>query len=524
MFRSDALNYHSFGMDFTLIGQEFTIERTGSDQGKIFIEQGIDSNLLPSPKKDKKSGRLYITNNDWKDVLGSQLFGLGSIVGAGKKYHPTFRSLISYLIRRQNAGAFQSPFKQFSRQYTWDQQVNLSYLIGLDWMLSADWQAVRDQEKGLQELLKAAKSGTFGEIVQTTAALRTKIAVATEERGTLASSISSFRVLPEYTKYESEAADLSRRLADLANGNAIDVEIIEQAKRSLEEESAPDVSTLDRVYKSVGIELPNTSVRRFDEVARFHRSVVENRRSYLEGEIEESSRRIEKRRKEQANLDERRARVMSILRNHGAISQLAELQSELSRLDAEIEGLKQQYDLADQLESEKVELEVERRNLLIQLQRDFKEREEILDRAIVVFEKLSTALYEEAGSLVMEPTPNGPEFRVVIQGASSKGVTNMQIFCIDQMIMALWSGRDKRPTVLVHDSHLFDGVDERQVATALQLGAERARDMNYQYIVTMNSDVLSEDTIESLGIKESVVDERLTDETESGGLFGIRFG
>jgi uncharacterized protein YydD (DUF2326 family) len=45
----------------------------------------------------------------------------------------------------------------------------------------------------------------------------------------------------------------------------------------------------------------------------------------------------------------------------------------------------------------------------------------------------------------------------------------------------------------VHDSHLFDGVDERQVAKALQLGANAARELNFQCIVTMNSDAVPQD-------------------------------
>ena len=75
-----------------------------------------------------------------------------------------------------------------------------------------------------------------------------------------------------------------------------------------------------------------------------------------------------------------------------------------------------------------------------------------------------------------------------------------------------------------HDSHLFDGVDERQVAKALQLGADHAQAIGFQYIVTMNSDALPKDGFrEGFDIDAYLLDTRLTDATESGGLFGLRF-
>jgi uncharacterized protein YydD (DUF2326 family) len=73
---------------------------------------------------------------------------------------------------------------------------------------------------------------------------------------------------------------------------------------------------------------------------------------------------------------------------------------------------------------------------------------------------------------------------------------------------------------LVHDSHLFDGVDERQVAKALEIGAKITARLGWQYILTMNSDVVPA----SFVTEDYIVNPRLTDATETGGLFGVRFG
>jgi hypothetical protein len=75
---------------------------------------------------------------------------------------------------------------------------------------------------------------------------------------------------------------------------------------------------------------------------------------------------------------------------------------------------------------------------------------------------------------------------------------------------------------LVHDSQLFDGVDPRQTGRALAVGARLAQENGFQYLVTLNSDVLSE-LPAAFEIKTYLLPQTMTDATESGGLFGIRF-
>lgn len=132
-------------------------------------------------------------------------------------------------------------------------------------------------------------------------------------------------------------------------------------------------------------------------------------------------------------------------------------------------------------------------------------------------------MYEKAGSLTIDASLNGPQFDVTIHGQKSKGISNMQIFCFDMMLMRLWAERGMGPGFLVHDSHIFDGVDERQVAKALQIGERTARDLNFQYIVTMNSDSVPHDFPDDSDLKKYTLPIHLTDATEDGGLFGVRF-
>ena len=468
----------------------------------------------------------FIANTDWKKVLGAIMFGLKgdqSDEGPGN-FGPTFRSLFSYFVRRQASGAFASPIKTSTQQQPSDYQVAISYLLGLDWTIPQQWQIVREREKALKTLRNEATKGTFGSIIGTTADLRTQLRVAEERTRRLRENVNNFRVLPEYRSLEAQASTLTQRLGELADQNTIDLQLISELEESFKREKPPEVKDLERLYQEAGVVLPQSIGRRFQDLRLFHESVVQNRKSYLGGELEAARRRIAGREEEKKRLGERYTEVMGILKSHGALDQFSKLQAELTRDEAQTEAIRERFFAAEQLEGQKTELDIERDRLVLRLRQDYREQEETLRHAIVVFEEMSSSLYEEAGSLTIDASRNGPQFEVKIHGEKSKGISSMQIFCFDMMLMQLCAERGIGPGFLVHDSHLFDGVDERQVGKALQLGANAAKEFGFQYIATFNSDAVPRELPEGFSLDEFNLPVRLTDATEDGGLFGIRFG
>jgi uncharacterized protein YydD (DUF2326 family) len=100
----------------------------------------------------------------------------------------------------------------------------------------------------------------------------------------------------------------------------------------------------------------------------------------------------------------------------------------------------------------------------------------------------------------------------------------MEIFCFDLALLQVVTKRFGGPEFLLHDSHLFDGVDERQIAGALLLGARATKGNELQYIVAMNSDIFDRLPLSAeIDRSKVVLPTRLSDETETGGLFGFRF-
>jgi uncharacterized protein YydD (DUF2326 family) len=339
----------------------------------------------------------------------------------------------------------------------------------------------------------------------------------------LRTQISEFKVLPQYHELETEADQITRKLNEFANNNVIDTAAIRDLEHAMQAEAPPPLADLERIYAEAGVALPGLTLRRYEDVQSFHESVIQNRRDYLVGELETAKQRVKAREQEMQQLDGRRAEVMGVLRSHGALDQFSKLQGEVGRQEAHVESLRQRFEAAEQLEGTKNELEIERNRLTLRLRRDFTEQKDRLSEAILAFEETSKRLYESAGSMTLEETANGPAFQFPMQGSRSKGIKNMQIFCFDMMLMHLCTRRGIGPGFLVHDSHLFDGVDGRQVISAMKVGAETAEALGFQYIVTMNEDDAFKEKIDGFDLRDFVLPVMLTDAKEDGGLFGFRF-
>ncbi len=508
LFEVEALRDHTFGMVFDLGGAPIQVERSGGNKAKIHVSRP------PNGKRET------ISNPEWARRLGKEMFGLENMPDRA----PSFRSLFPYFARRQNSGAFTTPEKQAAMQQTGDSQMALMYLLGLDWPIAADWQQVRDREKTLAELRKAAGTGAFGSIIGKAADLRTQLVLAEGRLKALQGDLANFKVLDQYRELEEEASQLTRDINTLANQNTLDLSTISDIQSALAAEVPPALSDLEQVYRSAGVELPQGLIKqRYDDVRAFHESVVRNRQSYLQSELATAQSRIAVRERDKAHCDNRRAEIMNILQSHGALDQFQHLQAESSKQAALVESLRQRFEAAETLEGTKTELDIERNQLMLRLRRDFSEQSPRLVDAISAFEETSSQLYESAGSMLIEETQNGPQLKFPMQGSRSKGIKNMQIFCFDMMLMRLCHQRGMGTGFLVHDSHLFDGVDGRQVIRALRVGAQTAGELGFQYFVTMNEDDAFKETETNFDLRDYILQPKLTDSTHNGGLFGVRF-
>ncbi len=494
--------------------------RSGESSNRVVVD-GEFSNWLVEPKLHKQSGEYRISNTEWRKVLGNLMFNLPDDI---ESYGPSFRSMVSYFLRREASGGFQDAQKHSSKQQNWDMQIALAYLFGLDWRIPHALQQVRQKEKSLASLKREAKSGVLGGLMGNVGELRTRLAVAEQETNKLKQELSEFQVLPEYRDLEKEASRLAIRISELTSENTLDVECIASLSSQLDDEQPADDSQILELYEEIGIVLPELVRKRLEDVRSFHEALIRNRRIHLQSQIEDAHASIQRRALEIEQADQRRQEIMRTMDSHGALDQYSKLQEELSRKLATVEELKKKVTLAKQLDSESTELTIERAQIKKKLTLDLEDKSDLLDESIIVFEEFSKRISDHEGSLVVESKDNGPEFSVNVEGKESKGIRNMQIFCFDMTLAVLWAKRDfGGPGFLVHDSHLFDGMDSRQVAKAIEIGAEQSKKSGFQYIICLNSDQLAAaeftNGFDPSNYRNSV---EITDATEHGGIFGIR--
>ena len=148
-----------------------------------------------------------------------------------------------------------------------------------------------------------------------------------------------------------------------------------------------------------------------------------------------------------------------------------------------------------------------------------------MENAFKSFNRNSENLYNDPGILSINVTEAGYKYDVEIKRARSEGIGYMKIFCYDLTLIQLLSGMNDKWESLIHDSTIFNGVDERQIAKALELAASEAEKQGFQYICALNSDTIPyDDFSESFKseFKKHVII-TFTDATDNGGLLGIRY-
>lgn len=524
VFLDPMLRDQTFGMEFDLGGETIAVERSAAKASRVFFAKPPTRRWPASPRSRRSDERAGLSNEHWKAVLGSVMFGLRAALEEerAEKFIPTFRTLFPYFARLNEDGAFLEPTQVFTKQQLWNQQVAISFLLGLDWRIPQGMQLVRARERTirqLQEIVEADESGLFPRSDD----LQAQLTLAQDRASQVKRSLAEFQINPEYHSLEAEANQLTAQIARSLDEDVWDGEHVGGLEQALQAEVPPEPVDLRRLYDEAQVDLPGSALKRFEEVRSFHESVLRNRQSYLRSELKAARERLDTRARQRKEWDARRGQVMAVLSSTGALEQFTQLQGELGRLEGHAENLRRQAAAARQMEQTRLELDIEAAELELRLGRNHEEQRERIEEAQLIFAYVSRTLYEEAGTLTVNNKLSGPPVRATIHGQESVGIQKMQIFCFDMTLARMALNQRMGPGFLIHDSHLFDGVDPRQVRHALAAGIREAEEHGFQYIVTMNSDQVS--SVNDVGLDTSpyVLDVQLTDQP-TGGLFGKRFG
>lgn len=510
----------TFTTDLTIAGENFSVSRNTKKNQRVVIE-GNPTGWPIKPELNRKTKQYEISVSDWNSVLGSLMFGL-SIEDQQIKYSPRFRNLISYFIRI-GKDAYSTPFEHHRKQREGEIQVFNTFLLGLEWEHAREWQLLKDKKKILDELRKAAETGIIESFLGSTGKLEAERVRLVGKCGDQAEQLKSFRVHPQYKDIEDLANKLTGEIHELENKNIEDARLLDFYRKSFEDEKPPSPEELLKLYKEVGVTLPDLVKKRFEEVSSFHTKLIENRAKFLDSEINRLTKAIEGRRKEIIEKSNERAKHMVVLKTHKALDEYTYLQQLHLETVEYLKDTERRIKNLKEFQEGKSKIAIAQEELLQRARQDLEERKTQKEKALAYFNANSEALYQVPGNLIIDVQNTGFKFKVDIERSGSEGIGNMDIFCYDLMLAQLRSREMPSPGFLIHDSTLFHSVDERQKATALEIAARESKARGFQYICTFNSDNVPWKWFSKGFDFNDYVRLTLTDATPEGCLLGFRF-
>ncbi|HEY3946549.1 MAG TPA: DUF2326 domain-containing protein [Solirubrobacteraceae bacterium] len=515
---SPALTGWAFTVDLDVGENRVQITRSLASPQTLAVS-GAFATWSMQPSWDKESSSFRLSNDQWKLILGQELFDLRA-EDVNARFGPSFRLVFPYFARTK-AGAYETPFKYFSGQREWQKQVAITFLLDLSWSYAARFQEHKDERDALKVIKRALEQGALGDPELTLGRLRTQRVRLNEQITRLEGQLSHFEVHPEYRAISVEADQLTTELHAIVNARVTRARTISMYEEQADVESGPDVEAVVTLFAQAGVELSADVKRTLEDAQEFHSAVVNNRRSYLHDEIETLRHEDAEAEADITRLSSKRAGLMEILESKHALEEFNRLNDRLAALRAELAETESQMARITEVEERQAALEMSGQALARDSRRELAEREPEWSEAITLFASNTQELYDTPGELVIDLTDNGFSFDVNINRSGSHGINNMKIFAFDLALAQRWSEKDRTPGILWHDSELFDGVDERQVGAALQLANHEANARGFQYFCSLNSDDMPPQ--QYLGELEIEPVLTLTDASESGGLFGIRF-
>lgn len=517
--KADELNDNSFKATLTLPSVDGDGEETVS----------VARTLTPATRVQVSgwsavTGTQPIHVDEWRALHAQLLFHVPEDVS-----RPTSGQLWAQLART----FFGKPTKVNANEADWESGVRVGHLLGLSPEVLAKSGEVDQLTKQGKAIRKAVREGALAHLSLDEAKLRAQLATTRRQRDRIADSIRAFRVDEQYAEHQQQADELTASIQKLNDEGLA----VQRRSRELDDALRDEVDPaadlvlrekLTRVYAELGVVLPELVARRYEEVAEFHQSVVRNRRSFLQQELDAAKARLASIDADRRALDAHRSETLRLLGETVALDTFLSAQRDLAKLEADVADLERRVDAAVSVSQISDLVKLKTVELVASVRAELHERAKSLDDPIALFGELGSEIYTDRRADLLIDTTDKGILKVTprVSGDASTGVRSVETFMFDIVCLISAIENNRAPGILVHDSHLFDAIDGRQVASCLNIGARLAEQYGFQYIVTLNSDFLDLVTAQSDGAFNAepyIMSTRLTDATDDGGLFGFRF-
>jgi uncharacterized protein YydD (DUF2326 family) len=303
-----ALKDDNFFLKFDLLEKEITAARSPASKSKVELVGDFEHWPI-RPDINRKTGLVTMSARNWSDLLGQTLLGLPAESTIESKSNLSANACLAYFVRRSRDGAFNHWALTHRSQSIIRQAAPLFFLFGLDPDVALKFARIEETKKAAAELKRAVDKGLLTKAVGSRTHLRNELIKARRRADRIRQRLEGSDVLEFYGEYEEEAARIDANMNDLADANYIDEQLLIDLERATQDEGAPALPDIKRLYQEADVVLPEISLRKYDEVQAFHEAVVSNRRAHLSAEIHATRKRIETRNRERAILARRHSDI-----------------------------------------------------------------------------------------------------------------------------------------------------------------------------------------------------------------------
>lgn len=505
----DTFNDWEFTISIDISNEKIYAKRSFNEKSIIIVEGNFSKFPLKPTYSEEKEIYFY-TLNEWKEVLGTSLLGLKN--EKEFRFKPTFRKVISYFIRRDE-DIKKSPFKTSSTHKNIDVIDCTSFCVGLDWKLMSKYKEYGDEIKRLNENFSNLKSihGSKGQLVPEMNRLKKDLIKIKDD-------LDNYKVHESYRQIEKSADILSKEIQELVEKTIFLNKKIDIYEESIKEENIDDIN-VEEIYNEINFYFPENVKKTLRESKEFHKNIIFNRTNFLKTEIQSIKNDLSLINQEIEIKSDKKAGYMVILNNFGALNEYNNMQKYYTEQKSEYELIVNIIKQFDEITNKKNKLKVKLLELESRFQINYDENINHLNSLIDIFSDNSSYLYDVPGDLIIECSEKGFEYNVDIPRINSTGKTKMIVLCYDLMLLENFVGYNYID-FLIHDSNIFDGVDSRQYASALNLIHEKTTKFDMQYICMLNSDSIPDNL--NFNIEDHVVLE-LNDNSIEGTLLGFEF-
>jgi uncharacterized protein YydD (DUF2326 family) len=442
----------------------------------------------------------------------------------------SFRGLVSRFARpkKESYNAFDSIY---SKTTAYTNLLQSSFLLGLDVSLVTKKHDLRSDQEEVKKLrANLEKDQIFREFFTENKNPEIELADLESRIRDLERKLADFQVAEDFHERQREANAANRNVQALRNELVVVQNAIRDIERSLQ--VTPDVApdSVIRVFEEANAALPEQVVKRIEEVAEFHKTLLERRVKRLTAERTTLERRVDRINADIVAANQRADELRRYLGAHGALDEFVAMSSRLSELQAKAQKLRDYRELLDKYSDKAEGLVAEMSRETIRTTRYIRDAKPVLDSNMEKFRSLSKQFYgDRPGGLTVKNNDGENQTRFDIEARieddAADGINEVKIFCYDWTLLS--QKHNHLVDFLVHDSRLFSDIDPRQRSTIFKIVSEYAENAGLQYIATLNQDQIDSmsDQFEAEEFVKSVTDKvvlKLTDDSPEAKLLGIQ--